>query len=103
MIARAIAFDAQEVSTRMKRVDHRQIEEETGAADLCVYRVAEAGQLRKNLFLELGVRWPFGLRGHVHLPCLRIVQECFQRSNARRTRFGYVDVVGAQRCEYLAA
>src|ERR1035438_10536801 len=103
MVACAIAFDTQNVSTRLKGIDHRQIEEEPGAAHLCMHDVAQPGQLSENLFLELGVRRPLGLRGHVHLTRFRVMQERFQRSHARRTGLGYIEVLGAHGREYLAA
>jgi hypothetical protein len=87
VITSAIAFDAQQVSSRLNGVYHCQIEEEAGAANLRTNIMAKDGQLAENLFLELGVWRPAGLGRHVQLPRLRVMQERLQRNHSRSTRF----------------
>jgi len=52
VIRRAVALDPQQVSPRILRIHHCQIDRETGASDLCMHRPAAITQRPAYLGLE---------------------------------------------------
>src|SRR5262249_33548710 len=103
MIRRAVALDPEQVATRARGIDYRQVDDEAGRTDLGMDLVAEVFQGPGHLPLE--VRVVISPRG---LPVVqdagrRVAEEGLEDRSPARPGALEVDVVGRDRAEDVAA